>query len=174
MKPETKVFSSTAEAEDDFFDSYRRVQVISQPLTLFQTNQFPPQRLESFRHFIQLFPGSQPDILPFTTEMKQMRARINEHLSHTQNMPAFSSFSRIKRWQKQLAEESALLCEDIDRLFSTIRDDVESCKLIDYLAKSMSEIANTSIFRVVDLLSLRSSTPSYYLGILRRSTLEYA
>lgn len=142
MKPETKIFSSTTEIDEDFFDSYRRVQVISQPITLFQTNQFPPQRLESFRHFTQLFSDSKRDILPYSTEMKQMQTRINEHLSHTINMPAFSSFSRIKRWQKQLAEESALLSEDIDCLFNAIRDDVESSRLIEYLEKRMSKITN--------------------------------
>lgn len=146
MKPETKIFSSTAEIEEDFFESYRRVQVISQPLTLFQTNQFPPQRLESFRHFIQLFPDSKRDILPHITEMRQMQARINEHLSQRQNMPAFSSFSRIKQWEKQLAEECALLCEDIDRLFNAMLDDVESSRLIEYLTKRMPEVADISLF----------------------------
>ena len=137
MKPETKIFSSATEIDEDFFDSYRRVQVISQPITLFQTNQFPPQRLESFRHFIQLFSDSNRDILPYITEMRQMRTRINEHLSRMNNMPAFSSFSRIKRWQNQLTEEATVLSEDIDRLFNAIRDDVESSRLIEYLEKRM-------------------------------------
>lgn len=145
MKPETKLFTSAAEVEEDFFECYRRVQVISQPITLFQMNQFPLQKLESFGHFIQLFRDSKRDTLPYVTEMKQMRIRINEHLSHTHNMPAFSSFSRMKRWQKELTEESALLCEDIDQLFNTIRDDLESIGLTEYLAKRMSKFANTSI-----------------------------
>lgn len=166
MNPETKIFSPTAEIEEDFFESYRRVQVISQPITLFQTNQFPPQRLESFRHFIQLFPDSQRGNLPYITEMKKMQTRINEHLSHTHNMPAFSSFARIKRWQRQLAEESALLCEDIDRLFNAIRDDLESSKLLDYLAKRMSKTPNISLLHQADFLNPRSSAPCY-LGILR-------
>lgn len=173
MKPETRIFSPTAETEEDFFASYRRVQVISQPITLFQTNQFPPQRLESFCHFVQLFPESKRDILPYVTELKQMQTRINEHLSHTNNMPAFSSFSRIKLWQRQLAEESALLCKDIDRLFKTIQDDVESIRLLEHLAKSMSKIAGISSFVWLTSRALDPPRPyitwGYYADLLTNS-----
>lgn len=173
MKPETKVFSPSAEIEEDFFDSYRRVQVISQPITLFQMNQFPPQRLESFRHFVRLFPGSKQDILPYITEMKQMQFRIDEHLSRTNKIPAFSSFSCVKRWQKQLAKESAHLCQDTDRLFNTMLDDVESSRLIEYLAKSMSE---PPIFQSFDGLTSCALDPprphvtwGYYADLLCNS-----
>lgn len=138
MKPETKIFSPTADPEDENFDSYRRVQVISQPFTLFQRNQYPPKQLESFNHFIRLFDSSKGNTLPFLNEMRRIRSRINQHILHTRKMPAFSSFSRIKQWQKEIAEESSVLGKDVEKLFDTMRSNDESNKLVEHLARSMN------------------------------------
>lgn len=136
MKPETRIFVPSTDIENDCFDSYRRVQVISQPITLFYTNQYPPQQLELFCQFVQLFIDSKPtDVLPHIREMRRLRIRIKEHLKNSLAMPPFSSFFRIKQWQKEVAEEASLLREDVDSLFTTICDNKESSKLIDYLTR---------------------------------------
>lgn len=137
MKPETRMFVPSTDVENDFFDSYRRVQVISQPITLFYTNQYPPQQLELFCQFVLLFTDSKPaDVLPYIREMRRLRICIKEHLKNSLAMPPFSSFFRVKQWQKEVAEEASRLREDVDSLFITICNDNESSRLIDYLRRS--------------------------------------
>lgn len=137
MKPETRIFVPSADVENDFFDSYRRVQVISQPISLFDTNQYPPQQLELFCQFVLLFTNSKPaDGLPYIREMRRLRIRIKEHLKNSLAMPPFSSFFRVQQWQKEVAEEASRLREDVDSLFITICNDNESSRLIDYLTRS--------------------------------------
>lgn len=50
-------------------------------------------------------------------------------------MPAFSSFFRMKQWQKEVAEEASLLREDVDSIFISICNHKESTRLIDYLTR---------------------------------------
>lgn len=136
MKPETRIFVPSTDVENDCFDSYRRVQVISQPITLFYTNQYPPQQLELFCQFVQLFTDSKAaDMLPYIREMRRLRIRITEHLKNSLAMPAFSSFFRMKQWQKEVAEEASLLREDVDSIFISICNHKESSRLIDYLTR---------------------------------------
>ena len=137
MKPETRLFSPATEPEDEFFSGYRRVQVISQPLSFFQATHLPPYRLEAFRGFVELFTGSPEDNIPYLAEMKELYIRIDEYLLEKCKTPPFSSFSRIKQWQKHLAEELSLLMLDTDYLFNIMCNSYESIRLVQYISKCM-------------------------------------
>lgn len=137
MKPEIKLFSPNTEPEDEFFNGYRRVQVISQPLSVFQRTHLPPYQFEAFRNFVDLFRESSDDELPFLTEMREMQIRINQYLLHNCKMPLFSSFSRMRQWQKQSAEERSLITRDVDQLFKIMCSSEGSVKLMDYVPKGM-------------------------------------
>lgn len=97
MKPETRIFSPATEPEDEFFNGYRRVQVISQPLGIFEPIDFPPHHFEAFRYFVGLFQGLPVDALPFLPEMREMHVRVETYLLHAHAIPSFSSFSRMKQ-----------------------------------------------------------------------------
>lgn len=159
--------------ENDFFDIYRRVQVISQPITLFYTNHYPPQQLELFCQFVQLFTDSKPaDVLPYIREMRRLRIYIKEHLKNSLAMPPFSSFSRIKQWQREVAEEASRLREDVDSLFITICDDNESSsRLIDYLTRSKLKL-NESPFSLSRMVK-RFETDTYLLKTYVRRSSQY-
>lgn len=104
--------------------------------SLFYTNQYPPQQLELFCQFVQLFTDSKrADMLPYIREMRRLRIRIKEHLKNSLAIPAFSSFFRMKQWQKEVAEEASLLREDVDSLFISICNHKESSSLINYLTR---------------------------------------
>ena len=136
MKPETRIFSPKSQVEDDSFDGYRRVQVISQSISSFHTNRYPPGHFEAFRSFVELFAGAPADQLPFHKEMQQVHKRILEYSIHYNNMPPFSSFSRIKQWQQELAEELARLRQDVDQVFHGIYNSDKIMMLVQYLSKS--------------------------------------
>lgn len=65
--------------------------------------------------------------------MRRLRIRIKEHLKNSIAMPPFSSFFRVKQWQKEVAEVASLLREDVDSIFITICNYKESSRLIDIL-----------------------------------------
>lgn len=136
MKPEIRLFSPNTEPEDEFFNGYRRVQVISQPLGVFQPLNLPPHHFEAFRNFVDLFRESSDDELPFLTEMREMQIRID----NSSKIPPFSSFSRMRQWQKQSAEELSRISHDVDQLFKLICSCEESIKLVDYIPKGTDQL----------------------------------
>ena len=170
LQPETKTYSPTAVAEDDFFDGFRRVQVISQPLSFFQLSHYPQQQLEAFRNFVELFEDASSDSLPFKIEMRQMYTRIKKHLLQHRNVPPFSSFSQIKKWQKKLAEESTCLFEEVDQLFETLCDDPARILLTDYIFSSRSIIhSHSPIIMRLDQIRHDRANKSYYGTLLIQS-----
>lgn len=147
MKPETGIFSPT-DNEDDFFNGFRRVQVISQPLSLFQTNGISARHFEAFRSFCQLFELCSEGDLPYLAEMKEMQDRIWDYSLQSYKTPQFSSFYRMKKWQKQRADELSLLTRDVDQLFKTICDDEDSVKLARYISDSESNGYEVIIYKI--------------------------
>lgn len=175
MKPETRIFSPATEPEDDFFNGYRRVQVISQPLGIFEPIDFPPHHFEAFRHFVGLFQGLSADALPFLLEMREIHMRVDMYLLLARAIPSFSSFSRMKQWQKQTAEELSLLTRDTDYLFQAICEDKRSSSLAQYMSESKSPAilhdAPTDFFFFLSLKN-RYKTQISHQRILRNTAHE--
>ena len=132
--PELKVFRPVDDSEDDIFQGYRRVQLISQPLDLLDVK-FPAlQLIDHFSRFAELLADVPEDTSPFIPEIRALRARAVEHiLQQRGNFPAFASFSQIEQVRNSLAKESLNLRRDIDKLVQNLYNDSDTRKLMSYI-----------------------------------------
>ena len=151
--PEIKVFRPDDESEDDMFQGYRRVQLVSQPLDLLDVK-FPAlQLIEDFSRFAELLKGVPEETSAFITDIRALRGRAVEHiLEQRRNFPAFASFSQIEQVRKVLAKESLILRQDIDRLVQHLYNDSDTKELMSYIKDKYSS----------------SHGKDYYTGVLTR------
>lgn len=138
-QPELKVFRPTQEAEDELFDGYRRVQLVSQSLDLLD-GKFPAlQLIEDFCRFAELLKGVPEDTSAFVPEIRDLSARAVQHLlQQRSSFPAFSSFSQIEHVRRRLGQESLDLRKEIDKLVYNLYNDSDTKELMKYVKQSMS------------------------------------
>lgn len=138
-RPEIKVFRPTQEAEDELFDGYRRVQLVSQSLDLLD-GKFPAlQLIEDFCRFAELLKGVPDDTSAFVPDIRDLSARAVQHLlQQRSSFPAFSSFSQIEQVRRRLGQESLDLRKQIDKLVYNLYNDTDTKELMKYVKQSMS------------------------------------
>ena len=135
--PELKVFRPIKEAEDEFFQGYRRVQVVSQSLDLLD-GRYPAMRLiEDFCRFAELLKGVSEDISDYVPEIRSLHARAVQHLlQQRRSFPAFASFSQIEQVRRVLAKESLDLRSSIDKLVQDLYNDKDTKALMRYIKET--------------------------------------
>lgn len=138
-EPEIKVFRPTQEAEDELFDGYRRVQLVSQSLDLLD-GQFPAlQLIEDFCRFAELLEGVPVETSAFVPEIRNLRVRAVQHLlQQRSSFPAFASFSQIAQVRSRLGQDSIDLRKEIDKLVYNLYNDSDTKELMKYVKQSMS------------------------------------
>lgn len=154
-EPEIKVFRPIEEAEDELFDGYRRVQLVSQSLDLLD-GKFPAlQLIEDFCRFAELLKGVPNETSAFVPAIRDLRARAIQHLlQQRSSFPAFASFSQIAEVRRSLGQESVDLRREIDNLVYNLYNDSDTKELMKYIAESMSSIlANYTLTTLTLLLS---------------------
>lgn len=136
-QPELKVFRPTQEAEDELFDGYRRVQLVSQSLDLLD-GKFPAlQLIEDFCRFAELLKGVPEDTSAFVPEIRALSARAVQHLLQQRgSFPAFASFSQIAQVRRGLGQESLELRKEIDRLVYNLYNDSDTKELMRYVKQT--------------------------------------
>ena len=137
--PEMKVFRPTEEAEDEFFDGYRRVQLVSQSLDLLDGT-FPAlQLIEDFCSFCGLLERVPDDMSVFIPEIRNLYARATQHLKQQRSsFPAFASYSQIAQVRQRLGQDSSDLRKAIDKMVFNLYNDSDTKKLMKYVKQSMS------------------------------------
>lgn len=115
--PELKVFRPVDEVEDELFEGYTRIQIVSQPLALLDSR-FPAlQLIEDFCRFAQLLQDVPPEISQYRSEIEDLHARASKFVSQRDSsFPAFSSFSQIEQMRTRLTIESLTLRHYIGKL----------------------------------------------------------
>ena len=144
-EPEMKVFRPTQEAEDELFDGYRRVQLVSQSVDLLDPK-FPAlQLIEDFCRFAELLKGVPDDTSAFVPEIRDLSARAFRHLlQQHSSFPAFASFSQIAQVRRRLGQESLDLRKDIDKLVYNLYNDSDTKELMKYVKQSLSFLGHLS------------------------------
>ena len=153
-EPEIKVFRPTQEAEDELFDGYRRVQLVSQSLDLLD-GQFPAlQLIEDFCRFAELLEGVPVDTSAFVPEIRNLRVRAVQHLlQQRSSFPAFASFSQIAQVRRLLGQDSVDLRKEIDKLVYNLYNDSDTKELMKYVKQSMSpSLGNLTLLAPLTLL----------------------
>ena len=154
-EPEIKVFRPIQEAEDELFDGYRRVQLVSQSLDLLD-GKFPAlQLIEDFCRFAELLKGVPDETSAFVPAIRNLRARAVQHLlQQRSSFPAFASFSQIAEVRRGLGQESLDLRREIDNLVYNLYNDSDTKELMKYITESMSStFANYTLTTLTLLLS---------------------
>ena len=138
-EPEMKVFRPINQAEDELFDGYRRVQLVSQSLELLD-ERFPALRLiEDFCRFAVLLKGVPEETSAFVPDIDNLRIRAVQHLLQLRSsFPAFASFSQIAEARICQSQESLDLRKEIDKLVYNLYNDSGTKELMKYVKQSVS------------------------------------
>ena len=134
MEPELKVFRPIEEPEDDLFEGYRRVQLVSQPIDLLDAR-YPALRLiEDFSRFAELLKGVPDNTSAYLEDVRLLSRTAVQHLLQQRSIfPAFASFSQLEQACKHLAQESLDLRQEIDSLVQNLYNDEDTKDLMKYI-----------------------------------------
>ena len=135
-EPELKLFRPTRDSEDEMFEGYRRVQLVSQHLDLLNTRYPGLQLIEDFCRFAELLQGAPDHSSQFLTHIHFLHGRAIQHLlEQKSSFPAFASFSQVEQVRKESKLESLNLKSDIDRLVQDLYNDPDTKDLMKYIKK---------------------------------------
>ena len=152
-EPEIRVFRPTEGSEDELFEGYRRVQLVSQPLDLLDARYPALQLIEDFCRFAELLKNIPDDVSAYIPDILNLHMRSVQHISKQQkSFPAFASFSQIEEAREHLAQESVALRRDIDKLIQNMYKDPDTKVLMRYVQKNYTS----------------SRGKDYYTGVLTR------
>ena len=168
-QPEMKLFKPPDEADNPSLDGFRRVQLISQPLTLLDPL-FPAlQLIEDFTHFAGLLEDMPPHVSDYRDDIQQLNQRAQLFIrERDQPLPAFSSFSQIREKRQCLTVESQELRHCINMIIRTLCNDPDTAELVRFIKGSA--YLYPCLFRVSLLMVTRRA---YQIWILRRGTEGY-
>lgn len=182
-EPQMKFFRPTQEAEDELFDGYRRVQLVSQSVDLLD-GKFPAlQLIEDFCRFAELLKGVPDDTSAFVPEIRDLSARAVRHIiQQHSSFPAFASFSQIAQVRRRLAQESLDLRREIDKLVYNLYNDSDTKELMkhikhtypsdngrDYYTGVLTRMASLSDYTKSSKPSIRSTERMEWLLLDGRS-----
>ena len=153
---ELKVFRPSEEPEDELFEGYRRVQIVSQSLTLLD-QRFPTLLLiEDFVRFASLVQDVPDEISSYKDVIMQLQDQAEKYVSEQrENLPAFSSYSQVEQKRNNLMERSQRLRRDIDSLVRKLCEDPKTKELITYIKRKRPKGHNGQML-------------GYYTGVLTR------
>lgn len=135
--PELRVFRPIRESEDEIFDGYRRVQLVSQSLDLLDGKYPALQLIEDFCRFGELLKGIADDISPYLPDLRSLHARAVQHiLQQRGSFPAFASFLQIESVRMRLAKESRTIRHEIDKLVQNLYNDPQTKELMEYIKET--------------------------------------
>lgn len=161
---ELKVFRPTTEPEDEYFEGYRRIQIISQSLALLD-QRFPAlQLIEDFVQFANLVHEVPEGVSSYKDEIMQLHDRAMRYIWEQQNnIPAFSSFSHLEQMRRSLTKVSQRLRQDVDFLVRRLCEDPDTKQLMSYIKEKREK-------------DLNGQVTGYYTGVLTRmvNLSEYA
>jgi len=183
QQPEIKVFRPTDDSEDEIFEGYKRVQLISQPLDLLDAKYPALQLIEDFGRFAELLKGVPENTSVYLADIRILHGRAIQHiLQQRTNFPAFASFSQIEQVRKQLVQESIDLRRDIDMLVQSLYNDPDTKALMrfiketypsnhgkDYYTGVLTRMANLSDFTKSNTARVRSTERMQWLLLNGRS-----
>ena len=140
-KPELRIFRPLGAEEDEFFEGYRRVQIVSQSLSLMDMH-FPTLALiEDFVSFADLVGDLGANTSPYEKEILDLGDRGQRYIHEKQNnLPAFASYAQIELVRRNLTKASKQLRREIDILIRQMCDDPTTRELIAVLKPSKSLI----------------------------------
>lgn len=134
MEPEMKVFRPIKEPEDDLFEGFRRMQLVSQPIDLLDARYPALQLIEDFSRFAELLKGVPDYTSAHLEDVRLLGKRAVQHiLQQRSNFPAFASFSQFEQAREHLAQESLNLRQDIDSLVQNLYNDKNTKDLMEYI-----------------------------------------
>lgn len=152
-EPELKVFRPIENPEDDLFEGYRRVQLVSQPVDLLDARYPALQLIEAFSRFAGLLKSVPDNTSAYVDDIRVLGKRAVQHLlQQRSNFPAFASFSQLEQARKNLAQASLDLRQDIDRLVQNLYNDQDTKALMKYIGDAYPS----------------SHGRDYYTGVLTR------
>ena len=153
---ELKVFRPSKESEDELFEGYRRVQIVSQSLALLD-QRFPALLLiEDFIRFAALVRDVPEGVSPYQDVIMQLQDRAEKYISDQRDsLPAFSSFSQIEQTRKSLTKVSQRLRQDIDSLIRRLCEDPDTKELMMYIREKRPKGHDSQMM-------------GYYTGVLIR------
>lgn len=133
-EPKLKVFRPIEDSEDDCFEGFRRVRLVSQPIDLLDARYPALKLIEDFSRFAELLRGVPDHTSAYLEDIRLLRGRAVQHLQQQRsNFPAFASFSQFEQVRKHLAQESINLRQDIDKLVQNLYNDKDTKDLMKYV-----------------------------------------
>ena len=182
-QPEFKVFRPSTEPEDEIFEGYKRVQLVSQPLELLDSKYPGLQLISDFIDFARLLKGAPADASAYLSTIRVLHGRAVQHkLVQCKSFPAFASFSQIEQVRNQLAQESIDLRRDIDALVQNLYNDPDTKELMryirekypsnharDYYTGVLARMGNEPNFNKAQNARARSAEPMQWLLLDGRS-----
>ena len=153
---ELKVFQPSPESEDEFFEGYRRVQIVAQSLSLLDLR-FPALLLiKDFIHFALLVRGVPDGVSSYKDEILQLEDRAMKYIWDPQNnIPPFSSFAFIEEMKNSVTKVSQLLRRDIDSLVRKLCEDPDTKHMMFCIERNR-------------LRDGENQVTGYYIGVLTR------
>lgn len=122
--------------EDEIFQGYRRVQIISQTMALLHTRYPALQLMQDFRNFAELLLEVPADKWQYLPRIRGLQAAASHHLLLTSRVPAFSTISHVEQSRRRTIEETVKIRGEIDGLMSLIFEDEETKEIVDYIKRS--------------------------------------
>ena len=176
-EPEVKVFRPTEHGEDEIFEGYRRVQLVSQPLDLLDSKYPALQLIDDFSRFAELLDGISVDTSAHLADIRALHARAIAHLlQQRSNFPAFASYSQVEQVRLDLAQQSVDIRRDIDVLVQHLYNDPDTKTLMryikekypsdhgkDYYTGVLTRMANLSDFSKPNTAKVRSAERMQWL-----------
>ena len=171
-EPELRIFRPKEELEDELFEGYRRVQIVSQSLALFDVK-FPALLLiEDYIRFADLVREVSCGVSPYEEEILELGERAATYIQEKQNnLAAFSSYAHIKRTREVLTKASRQLRRDIDILVRKLCEDPGTKDLIAMIQQSTHDHFPTAL-PLIYLTRVpgcpRGRMTGYFTGVLIR------
>ena len=126
-EPEIRVFRPMEGSEDELFEGYRRVQLVSQSLDLLDARYPALQLIEDFCRFARLLQDVPDDASAYLPDILILHRRSVQHVTkQRESFPAFASFSQVEEAREYLAQESIALRRDIDKLIQNMYKDPDT------------------------------------------------
>ena len=122
--------------EDEIFEGYRRVQIISQTMALLHTRYPALQLMQDFRNFAELLMEVPADQWHHLPRIRELQAVASKHLLRSSRVPAFSTISHVEQSRRRRTEETVRIRAEIDALVNVMFEDDETEEIVDYVKKS--------------------------------------
>ena len=122
--------------EDEIFEGYRRIQIISQTMALLHTRYPALQLMQDFRNLAELLLDVPAERWHYLPRIRELQAATSQHLLRNNRVPVFSTIAQVEESRQRKAEDTIRIREDIDRLMNLMLEDEDSRDIVDYIKQS--------------------------------------